>query len=227
MKKIVNSCLCLVMLFSFFSCSDQVGENLLYGYDRGKKTFKLETTLTVQRYTDATVGYRYESTNYWGVGNKSSRKTVRTAWLNKDYSVRRSEKTETINGNLVHTHIERQDDTLTIKRIMDRKVISEKKVKVKEPVFVELLTQMYVRDIQEKGESKRYPVLNDKHAMISPLEVRFLGPQTVDINGESMELNHYQIQALAAPKEYDNYYVDPDSMKILKITFGDIVFKPE
>lgn len=227
MNRILVYFMSTTMILTLFSCTDKVGTNSLFGYDRGKKTLKLDTALFLQKYADTTSGYRYESTNFWGVGTKNSRKTVRKAWLNKDYSLRRTEKTEMKNNDAIITEAVREGDEVIVTRRKGMNVLFEKKTKVSGPVYVELLPQMYVRDIQTKGESVTYAVLNDRNIVITPIEVRFLGSQTLVVNEKERDVNHYQIQVLTSPNEYDNYYVDPDKMQIVQIKFGDIIFKPE
>jgi len=217
----------LSILLFILACTDLVSKNTLYGYDRGKKTFKLETSLNLQKYAGEKTGYRYEETNYWGVGNKNSRKTVRKSWLNSDYSLRRSEKEEMINGKSIKTMISTSENEITIEKFQDTRKVLEKSIKSDQPVFVEILPEMYVRDLKAKGDEKVYTVLNDRKANLANLKVRCLGEQSLTVNEESRVVIHYQLQVISSPGEYDNYYIDPDTCEILQISFGDIRFVPE
>lgn len=213
----------LFFMFSMTACSDNVSENTLFGYDRGKKTFKLQTNLKLQKYTDGT-GYRYESINSWGIGNRNTRKTHRISWLNSDYSMRRSEKKEQNNQDAVLSLITRDADVIRVTKDLQGKTIFDRSIEVKGPIYIDLLPEMYGAQLKEKGASKTYPILNDRTMQISELEVRCLGPQTIKIGETNREVTHYQIQAISSPDEYDNYFVDPKTMQILQISFGDIRF---
>lgn len=219
------------LVFSLFlstlSCSDLVTENTLYGYDRGKKTFKLETRLSFQKYADAPNGFRYESTNFWGVGNKNTRKTIRKTWLNPDFSLRRSEKREENNQKITMTEIVREGDLVKIVKRLNGQILFEKSTPVEGPVFVEVMPEMFARDLKTQGDKITYPVLDDQRGTITNMEVRFLGPQKIPVNDKDRETLYFQLQAITAPDEYDNYFIDPESLKILQISFGEIRFSPE
>jgi hypothetical protein len=216
--------LCLFSLIgATFQCTSSTEKSDLSGFIEGKKRMRYELSADVQSYPDGSRGYYVESLVTYSAGQNSSGTTFRKSWLNDDYSLRRSLKVENYNGVKTYFTITREGDTIGLEKKENDTPLPLVTVDCVGPVYVEILPQLLLRDLPEKGE-KTFPVYYDKEHRVVPLKARCLGPTRLQNKHGVFEALHYQIEAITAPGEFDGYFIDPENAEILQIQFGDILF---
>lgn len=217
----------IFLLFGLHGCTRPLFETELAGFDAGKRTLKLTYRLENTSLSDGTKGFRFDSLTLHSIGNISNRRTTRKALLHKDFSLYQSETTRVINDEVTHVRSTVQGDQITIETSHGQQAPQTQVVTRNGPVYVELISLMYAGDLTEPGKERTYPILLESAGQIVPVTVRYLGPETLYEDGTAYSVLHYELQAVTAPTEFDQYYLDPESKEILKIQFGQIKFIPE
>ncbi|MCB1050958.1 MAG: hypothetical protein H6510_09975 [Acidobacteria bacterium] len=214
----------ILWLVFLFCCGGSDHKVVLYGYDQGKHTMKFQFEVFKEKRPDGSTGFRLESVQSQGVGTISRNQITRVAHLNQhwgliDSKVDRVEndKRLTIRSNYANgkTHIEIQLNDQTPK-IME--VASE------HPPLIELHPLMYGREVTTAGSQKTYTWLDEGKGSLTSSVIRFVGPEKLLMAGKEINTLHYQIEVV--PQQFDDYYLEPGSLKILKIQFGLIQFLP-
>lgn len=210
-----------------WGCQRPVHQISLFGFDSGRQTMKLEYLVYKQKYPDGSLGYRLEDTLIHGVGNMSHHRITRTAWLDRDFCLRRTESERIRNDQRSTIHSWVEDGVIHILTENDGQDPSESTVEYDAPVYIELHPLIYAAELRQPGWEKAYPILFEPEAAIRTLKVRYLGPEEILENKQSYSALHFQLQVISSPNEYDDYYIDPQTKKILKIQFGRIKFIPD
>ncbi len=217
----------LASLLFLTACGGPMYESNLVGFDAGKRTMKMNYRINEAQFEDGSSGYRLDSENLHAIGNMSRRKTTRRAFLGKDFELRVSETTRIIDAQVIYIKSEVKNGQISISQTVDQQPATTKQLSHQGHVYADLPPILYARDLTNPGDEKHYAVLIESDAVIVNELVRFLGPETIFDNGREIETLHYEIQAPTDPVEFDQYFLDPNNKKIIKIQFGQIKFVPE
>lgn len=212
------------------SCGGPVMETKLDGYDQGKRVFKMNLILNKANTADGQTGYKLNNLVHYSQGTKVNMKTERESILNKDFSLSTTFSTYKDNQKSTRTSAEVKGGKILVRHQQEGKPEVTKEIDHVGPVFIELHPLMYFSEVTPQKPSKNYPALNinmdeDKVAVTS-VEVRYVGEAQFYEDNIAYNSRHYQIQAVTAPEEYDDYYLDPKTGNILKIEFGMLKFVP-
>lgn len=216
----------LVASLFLVHCGAPHWETILDGYDKGKKTFKVEWRLFNVNLENGEKGHRYEAVTHFAIGDKATRKLERTAFLAKDYTLVSSESVFQSDDKISKTKTTYQNGELRIERTDAEGKTENQTIAQDGPVYVELPAPLYRADLTKVDQEKVYPVIDESEGRVVPVKVVFKGGKRIYIENEELFANHYQIQSITAPEEFDDYYLDPKTGKIIKITFGMIEFIP-
>ena len=220
----ICSILCLAGIVA--GCNRPVMETVLNGYDQGKRTMKMEFRFFNESLENGAKGYRLETLVHFAIGNRATLKRVRTTWLDKDFNLVKSEVENQENADISHTKTWVDGGKIHIETTGPDGKVNSQQLDHQGPVLLELHPLVYTHDLKIPGSTKTYPVLYEDEARVVPLEVKFLGPETLYEENQATPSLHYQIQAITSPDEYDDYYLDPKTRNIQKIQFGLIKFVP-
>ena len=201
-----------------------VTETNLEGYDQGKKTAKIQHKLYKVKLENGKPGYRWENLVHLAKGSKLLRKTTRTAFFREDFTLFRSEKTFQKDAQVIKTRTEVEGGQIHIHSGETESSMQERVIEHVGPVFIDLHPAMYTKDVPKPGQSKSYPLLLEDQARIASVLVRFIGPEQFYENQRSYQALHYQIQDHNTVSDFDDYFIDPESKRVVKIQFGKMKF---
>ena len=225
MWKVVVQVLTIGAVLFLVQCSGTVQKNELHGYEEGVMRAKYITKIFEHKHQDGTPGYKLETTVNYRVGNKFNRDSFKTQYLNQDYSLRHSTKQVVVNGQATKTDIQVKGDRVAI-RVDDGKKVDEREATFSGPVFSDVPSVLYTKDLAQPGNKKTYPVLDVKAAQVKDMTIKFNKRLDLTIKGKTYAVGLYQIENLSKPGTFQDYFVDEKSQKIVKIEMGPIKFIP-
>lgn len=215
-----------IILLLFTACGRPIYETELAGFDSGKRTMKMAYKVYKEPLDDGQTGFRLENKQLYGIGNVSDRRTLRTAIVTSRFHLVRSDTTRVVNADVTHTQSWVEGDVAYVRTSENDVETASFDVKLDGPVYADLHPLLYSAELTQPGAEKYYSVLYELDGTLRDVLVRFVGPTKIYEEGRSIDVLHYQLEAITEPGEFDNYYVDPKSKGILKIQFGQIKFIP-
>lgn len=195
----------------------------LNGFDQGKHTMIFEFKLKKQKLPDGTRGFVLDSRQKRGVGSTGVYEVKRRATLNGKWQLIQSESFVTVNDVVTQVQTKVTGNKAVIQKIGQKTETFE--VDLEGPIYIEMHPQMYGTELTEPSTQKSYTVLNELDAVTQTVNVRFLGQKFMMLGTEEKQALFYQIEVV--PTQWDDYYLDPDTLEILKIEFGQIQFLPK
>lgn len=215
-----------IALMVLIGCGGPLYLTELVGFDAGKKTMKLSYRLEHAKLEDGRSGYQLESEVLHSVGTMSQHRTTRKALLGPQFELSQSEVTRVANDQVSYTKTRVAGSTIVIEKSQNSGPPSITKIDHPGPVYADLPPLLYANELTTPQQEKTYMVVDEAGGVITPALVRFLGPTKLFENGREIAALHFELQAITAPEEFDQYYLDPTTKKILKIQFGQIKFIP-
>jgi hypothetical protein len=212
------------LLLLLAACGGPDHQVTLNGFDRGNHTMKFEFKLFRQKYPDGSRGYRLESLQAQGTGAAPQRRIHRVAQLDSNFFLlsSRSERQDAQTTVVIESSYRPGLLVLTT-RVGDGQP-EAREIVLDKPVFIELHPWMYGRQLREPGTETTYSVIDEQNGALRPVTVRYSGPTRLLRAGAEIPVRHFQIQVV--PDQWDDYYLDPETLAIEKIQFGMIQFLP-
>ncbi len=221
-------CVIFVLLLMMGSCAPSpIQDTLLYGYRDGKKQMKYTTSIVVDKLENGDRGYRLNTHINYGLGTKETMESVRTSWLRDDFTVEKVEVDREYNGKTVSTRIQREGETLVIRKKEGDADETEMKVPISGLVFTDVHPLLYTADLKEVGSEKAYPILHEASGTVKSMTVKYVGNPVMDINGTRKATMHFKLEKLSAPGEFEDYYLDSKTREPVKIDMGVVQFLPD
>ncbi|CAM2067608.1 hypothetical protein SCOR_19655 [Sulfidibacter corallicola] len=218
----LSSTLALLLM----SCSNNLMETRLDGFDKGKRTMKLEYTLDKAKLPDGQGGFKLQTLFHLAQGDKVTMKTTRTAMLNQDYSLSHTTAEKQVNKDFTNFETRAENGKVIIKKMIAGKEPEISEIEHQGPIYIELHPLMYFGDLKQPGTEKTYKALYEDKGTIHDVTIKLVGPTTIYLDSLPVPALHYQLQSITAPAEYDDYYLNPRTGNIIKIAFGQIEFFP-
>lgn len=212
-----------ILILCLFSCGSTHTVEL-NGFDQGKHTMMFELELKKQKLPDGTRGFILNSRNKRGVGTTGVYEVRRKATLNSKWQLIQSESFVTVNDVVTQIQTKIEGNKALIQKIGPKKT-ENTEVELEGPVYIEMHPQMYGTELTEASTQKSYTVLNELDGVTQTVNVRFFGPKVLMMGNEEKQSLFYQIEVV--PTQWDDYFLDPKTLKILKIEFGQIQFLPK
>lgn len=187
---------------------------------------RLEYRVYRQNYRDGTPGYRIESLNHHGIGNRTVRRMERTLWVDRQFHLKSSVLMRRENDVVSEVRTWWDDGEILVEISRNGHTEKNHRIPREQPVYLLLHPLMYAEELTQPGQTRSYDVLLEEPGLIQPVRIRYVGEDDLFENGQQMHVRHYQLEAATALGEFDDYYIDPDTTRIIKIQFGQIKFIP-
>lgn len=216
-------------LLVLFSCgSNDLYNQKLNGFDKGKRTFKMQVRLNTKQLQNNQLGFEYDTSFRWAVGNKANRSTVRSSTLNADYSLVQTKMTRIRDDEKVNVTTNISGDKINI-TITGGEEPKGHTLTHKGPVFLAFPVPMLIDLSKEMqpGDERKFDVLLDEAGEVKTIGLRYVGEEKIFRGGDEIMSYHFQQQAPTAMDEWDDYFIDMSTNMITKINMGQIEFLPE
>ncbi len=221
MEPIKKLVLPIVVVAMILACGGPIQETEMVGYEKGQK--RMEYLSKIYAGQDGK-GYRLETHIKYSKGAADQMESIKTEYLNKDFSLNRVEKKLIRNKVVSETRIHLEGNQLVLWKKQGDMDPEEKKVSVNLPVFSNIHPLLYVKELTKPGAEKSYPVFQEQELDVRPMTVKYIGPKTIVEGGKNYTCIHFKMSTLRNPKLFDDYFVDPKTKEIIKISSGDLQF---
>lgn len=215
----------MVGLIAACGGSGTLYETNLDGFDNGKRTMKLNYTLT-KATSENGATMKIDYLFRFSQGTKVRRSKKRTTYVNADYHLVETTAVGSRGvGETTWTSVI-QDGHIVTTETKKGAQPEEFKVPVNGPVYSNVFPLMFYRDLRNQGDEVTYNIYNEVDREIAPFKVRYLGETKAYVKSIAIPARHYQVQMSPGREEYQDYYLNPKNGKVIKMGFGKIEFLP-
>ena len=200
-----------------------VHQSRLIGYQDGKMRMIYTVALHSIPMKSGGKGYRYDFELNYSVGNKDRLESVKQVFMNHKFEIDSSQTRRDHNGQITEIKLQNAADQLSMWKKEPGQEPLEKTINTSSP-FVEPHPMLYGNDLTVPGGTKTYNVFSDSKQEIVPLTIRFLGQKTLSRKNRTFPAAHYQLESIANPGTYSDYYLDPETKDLLCIKMDPIEF---
>ncbi|CAM2007174.1 hypothetical protein [Acanthopleuribacter pedis] len=200
-------------------------ETRLDGFDNGKRTMKLTYNLTKassQEGASMRIDYLFQ----FSQGTKVRRSKKRTTLVNADYHMVHTNAVEIRGPGQTTWDSKIEDGFIVTTETKKGGETREVKIPVEGPVYSNVFPLMFYRDLRNKGDEIAYNIYFEVDEKVAPIKVRYIGETKAYVKSIAVPARHYQVQMGADSDDYQDYYLNPQNGKVIKMAFGKIEFLP-
>ena len=195
----------------------------LHGYQDGKLRAKYITKLVHHRLPDGSNGLMLTSEFKFSVGTRSRVNSTTKVIMKDDYTFVSSDRVRVENDDRTEVNMVRSGDVVKVVK-KDKNGSKEESSPVTGPAYAEVHPLLYAKELTKAGEKKAYPIFYEPIRIIVPMTIKNMGLVTISEGEETISCIRYGIKSLATSKGYDDYFVEKDTHRLVRINTPDMQF---
>jgi len=208
----------LASLLLLLGCGGETLQSVeLHGYIGEKMTMKWLYKLESHKLEDGASGFREEHQYLYRENAQKQGNSVKTVFLNPDYSLSHSQKTLTSEGRVaqIDLRIEGKEVVYTTTVGEEKK---EKRAPVAEPVYTEIPPILFAKELTEVGSTKGYRVFSEKSLSFKTQVIKLVARREIKVSGKTRACLQYQQVGVG------NWFLDEKSKELVRIEMDNIIF---